>query len=61
MLPLKEALKLCVVAQKGIHHKPRAEAEAGDEGVQLAFVNEFGMGVAEAEEPRFDLAHLLLL
>ena len=52
MLPLKKALKRRVVAQKCIHHKPCAEAEAGDEGVQLGFAHEFGVGVAEAKEQR---------
>lgn len=33
ILPLKEALEQRVVAQKRIHHKPCAEAEAGDEGI----------------------------
>ena len=50
MLPLKKALKRRVVAQEGIHHKPCAEAEAGDEGVQLGFAHELGVCVAEAEE-----------
>ena len=61
MLSLKEALRLHVIAQKGIQHKPHAETGAYDEGVQLAFNQEFDIGVAEAEELRFDLAHLLLL
>lgn len=33
MLPFQKALERRVVAQEGIHHKPCAEAEAGDEGV----------------------------
>lgn len=60
MLPLKKALKRRVVAQKGIQHKPFAEAEAGDEGVQFAFAHELGVGVAEAEEQRLVLAGKLL-
>lgn len=60
MLPLKKALKRRVVAQKGIQHKPCAEAEAGDEGVQFAFAHELGVGVAEAEEQRLVLAGELL-
>ena len=49
MLPLKKALKWCVIAQEGIHHKPCAKAEAGDEGIQLVFTHELGLGVAESE------------
>lgn len=60
LLPLKEALKWGVVAQKRVHHKPRAEAEAGDEGVQLAFAHELGVGVAEAEEQGLVFASELL-
>ena len=60
MLPLKEALKLCVVAQKSIQHKPCAEAEAGDEGIQLGFAHELGVGVAEAEKQRLVFAGELL-
>ena len=60
MLPLKKALKRRVVAQKGIQHKPCAEAEAGDEGAQFAFAHELGVGVAEAEEQRLVFAGELL-
>ena len=60
MLPLKEALKLCVVAQKSIQHKPCAEAEAGDEGIQLGFAHELGVGVAEVEKQRLVFAGELL-
>ena len=60
MLPRMETLRLRVIAQKGIHHKPCAEAEACDEGVQLAFNHEFGIEVAEAEKLHFDVAYLLL-
>ena len=60
MLPLKKALKRRVVAQKCIHHKPCAETEAGDEGVQLGFAHELGIGVAEAEEQRLVFAGELL-
>ena len=49
MLALKKALKRRVVAQKRIHHKPRAEAEAGDEGIQLVFTHELVLSVAESE------------
>ena len=50
MLPLKKALVRGVITQKRIHHKPCAKAEAGDEGVQLGFAHELGVGVTEAEE-----------
>ena len=60
MLPFQKALERRVVAQEGIHHKPCAEAEAGDEGVQFAFAHELGVGVAEAEEQRLVLAGELL-
>lgn len=60
ILPLQKALKRRVVAQKGIHHKPCAETEAGDEGVQLGFAHELGVGVAEAEEQRLVFAGELL-
>ena len=50
ILSLQEALKRGFVAQEGIHHKAGTEAEAGDEGVQLAFAHELGVGVEEAEE-----------
>ena len=33
ILPLQKALELRVVAQKRVHQKPCAEAEAGDEGL----------------------------
>ena len=46
--------------QKRIHHKPCAEAEAGDEGVQLGFAHEFGVDVTEAEEQRLVLSGELL-
>ena len=36
--------------EEGIHHKPRAEAEAVDEGIQLGFAHELGVGIAEAEK-----------
>jgi len=49
-----------VIAQKCIHHEPCAEAEAGDEGVQLGFAHELGVGVAEAEEQRLVFAGELL-
>ena len=60
MLPFQKALERRVVAQKGIQHKPCAEAEAGDEGVQLGFAHELGVGVAEAEEQRLVFAGELL-
>ena len=60
MLPLKKALKRRVVAQKGIQHKPCAEAEAGDEGVYLGFAHELGGGVAEAEKQLLVFADELL-
>ena len=60
MLPLKKALKRRVVAQKGIHHEPCAEAEAGDESIQLGFAHELGVGVAEAEKQSFVFASELL-
>ena len=50
ILSLQEALKRGVVAQEGVHHKPCAEAEAGDEGIQLALAHELGVSVAEAEK-----------
>ena len=49
MLPLKKVLERGVVAQECIHHKPCAKAEAGNEGIQLGFAHEFGLGVAESE------------
>ena len=49
MLPLKKALERGVIAKEGIHHKPCAKAEAGDEGIQLVFTHELGLGVAESE------------
>ena len=55
-LPLQESLKLSVIAQEGVHHKPCAEAEAGDEGVQLGFAHELGVGVAEAKKQRLVFA-----
>ena len=60
MLPLKKALKRRVVAQKGIHLEPCAEAEAGDESIQLGFSHELGVGVAEAEKQSFVFASELL-
>lgn len=48
------------VAQEGVHHKTSAEAEAGDEGIQLTFAHEFGVGIAEAEEERLVVAGELL-
>ena len=60
ILPLQKALKRRVVAQKDIHHKPCAEVEAGDEGVQFGFAHELGVGVAEAEEQRLVFAGELL-
>lgn len=59
-LSRQEALKRGVVAQECIHHKPCAEAEAGDEGVQLGFAHEFGVDVTEAEEQRLVLSGELL-
>ena len=59
-LSRQEALKRGVVAQECIHHKPCAETEAGDEGVQLGFAHELGVGVAEAEEQRLVFAGELL-
>ena len=55
-LSLQEALERRFVAQKGIHDKPCAEAEAGDEGIQLTFAHELGVGVAEAEKQLLVLA-----
>ena len=49
MLLLKKALKRRIVAKKGVQHKPCAQAEAGDEGIQLVFTHELGLGVAESE------------
>ena len=49
-LSLQEALEWRFVAQEGVHHKPSIEAEAGDEGIQLAFAHGLGVGVAEAEK-----------
>ena len=60
ILPLQKALKRRVVAQKGVQHKPRAEAEAVDEGVQLAFAHKLCVGVAEAEEQSLVFAGELL-
>ena len=60
ILPLQKAVKRRIVAQKRIQHKPCAEAEAGDEGVQLGFAHELGVGVAEAEEQRLIFAGELL-
>ena len=60
VLHLKEAHERGVIAQKCIHHKPCAEAEAGDESVQLGFAHEFGVGVAEAKEQRLVFAGELL-
>ena len=60
MLPFQKALERRVVAQEGIHHKPCAEAEAGDEGVQLGFAHEFGVDVTEAEKQSFVFASELL-
>ena len=57
---LLKSFKWRVVAQEGIQHKPCAEAEAGDEGVQLAFAHELGVGVAEAEEQRLVFTGKLL-
>ena len=57
---LQQALKRRVVAQKGIHHEPCAEAEAGDESIQLGFAHELGVGVAEAEKQRLVFAGELL-
>ena len=60
MLPLQKALKRGVVAKKGVQHKPCAEAEAGDEGIQLRFAHEFCVGIAEAEEQSLVFAGELL-
>ena len=46
ILSIQEALERGVIAQKCFHHKPCAEAEAGDEGVQLGFAHKLGVGVA---------------
>ena len=59
-LSLQKALKLRVVAQEGVHHKPRSEAETGDEGVEFAFTHELGVGVAEAEKQLLALTGELL-
>ena len=60
MLPFQKALERRVVDQEGIHHKPCAEVEAGDEGVQFGFAHELGAGVAEAEKQSFVFASELL-
>ncbi len=60
LLPLQKALERGVIAQKRIHHKTRAEAEAVDEGVQLAFAHKLCVGVAEAEEQGLVFASELL-
>ena len=57
---LLKSFKWRVVAQEGIQHKPCAEAEAGDEGVQFAFAHELGVGVAEAEKQLLVFAGELL-
>ena len=49
-------LSLCNVVHKRIHHEPGSEAEAGDEGLQLGFSQELGIGVAETEEEVLVLA-----
>lgn len=56
MLPLKKALERGVTAQKGIHHEPCTQAEAGDEGAQLGFAHELCVGVAEAKKQRLVFA-----
>lgn len=53
-------LRTVVSHLESIHHKPCAEAEAGDEGVQLGFAHEFGVDVTEAEEQRLVLSGELL-
>ena len=58
--PLQKALERGVIAQKRIHHKTRAEAEAVDEGVQLAFAHKLCVGVAEAEKQRLVVTGELL-
>ena len=57
---LPKAIKRDVFTQKCIHHKPGAEAEAGDEGVQFGFAHELGVGVAEAEKQLLVFAGELL-